>query len=67
MKVPQVLVTLALVSLAVAGAIPKPGEQHKDRVIDKVSVNILMVLWSYLRIHGDATSLKSLVLGVGIR
>ena len=41
MKVPQVLVTLALVSLAVAGAIPKPGEQHKDRVIDKVSVNIL--------------------------
>ena len=59
MKVPQVLVTLALVSLAVAGAIPKPGEQHKDRVIDKVSVNILMV-YSYLRIHGDATSLKSL-------
>ena len=39
MKVPHVLVTLALVSLAVAGAIPKPGE-HKDRVIDKVGTNI---------------------------
>ena len=66
MKVPQVLVTLALVSLAVAGAIPKPGE-HKDRVIDKVSVNILKSIHTS-ESKSDASSHKNLFnLSVGIR
>ena len=61
------LVTLALVSLAVAGAIPKPGEQHKDRVIDKVSVNILKSIHTS-ESKGDASSHKNLFnLSVGIR